>query len=56
LHYVKGIDSAPFVPGEINIAFNVGCYKQTLQFGQVCVMNLRPGVRPEDLPSARESL
>ena len=56
LHYVKGIASTTYAPGEINIAFNAGRYKQTLQFGQVYVMNLGPGVRLEDLPSAPESL
>lgn len=56
LHYVKGIAPADYKQGEINIAFNVGRYKQTIQFGQVYVMNLGPGVRLEDLPSAPEDL
>lgn len=56
LHYVKGIAPADYKQGDINIAFNVGKYKQTIQFGQVYVMNLGPGVRLEDLPSASEGL
>lgn len=56
LHYVKGLAPADFDTGKINIAFNVGLYKQTVQFGQVYVMNLGQGVRLEDLPSAPEDL
>jgi hypothetical protein len=56
LHYVKGIAAEDLATGKINVAFNVGRYKQTVQFGQVYVMNLGQGVRLEDLPSAPEDL
>lgn len=56
LHYVKGLAPSDFSGSEINLAFNVGLYKQTVQLGQVYVMNLGQGVRLEDLPSAPEDL
>lgn len=56
LHYVKGIAPEDRSAADMNIAFNIGRYKQTLQFGQVYVMNLGPGVRLEDLPSAPDNL
>lgn len=56
LHYVKGIAPASYDAGKIALAINPGTHKQTLQFGQVYVMNLGPGVKLESLPSAPEDL
>lgn len=56
LHYVKGIAPASYDTGKISLAFNTGKHKQTVQFGQVYVMNLGPGVRLDSLPSAPEDL
>lgn len=56
LHYVKGIAPASYDTGRIALAFNAGKHKQTVEFGQVYVMNLGPGVRLDSLPSAPEDL
>ncbi|MFN7054953.1 hypothetical protein [Hyphomonas sp.] len=56
LHYVKGIAPADYSSRDINLAFNVAAHRQTVQFGQVYVMNLGQGVRLEELPSGAEEL
>jgi hypothetical protein len=56
LHYIKGIAPASYDAGKLSLAFNAGKHKQTVEFGQVYVMNLGSGVRLDSLPSAPEDL
>lgn len=56
LHYISGIAPKTFDAGEINLAFNGADLKQTLQFGQVYIMNIGPDVPLSSLPSSPENL
>lgn len=54
VHYMSGVAAESFPPGAIDISFNVGHLKQTVEFGQYYVTNLGPGVDPSTLPSGSE--
>lgn len=50
IHYLSGVAQQDFQAGQLNASFNIGKYKQTLEFGQYYIMNLGEGVDPSTLP------
>ena len=51
IHYLSGEAARAFDAGELNVSFNVGDHKQTVDLGQYYVMNMGPGVDRASLPS-----
>jgi hypothetical protein len=54
VHYMSGVAGETFAPGGVDISFNIGHLKQTVEFGQYYVTNLGKGVDPALLPSGSE--
>jgi hypothetical protein len=54
IHYMSGVAGETIAPDAIDISFNIGHLKQTVEFGQYYVTNLGKGVDPASLPSGSE--
>lgn len=53
--YVSGVADANYAAGDVNVSFQIGCCKQTLDIGPIFVLNLGPGVALSALPANRIS-